>query len=66
MEYERITCADVKVGDRIAHAKTHKFLMVEHIDECSQTRRLHLTEWIGDWRETNIRPRRDTKLWREC
>jgi hypothetical protein len=39
--YERITCEDVKVGDRIARTRSATFHAVESIDEGPTTRRLH-------------------------
>lgn len=38
---ERITCEDVRVGDRIARTRTAVFLAVEAIDEGPVARRLH-------------------------
>jgi len=40
-QYERITCEDVKVGDKIALTRTGTFKPVETIDEEAATRRLH-------------------------
>lgn len=69
--YERITCQDVQVGDRIARVRTDDFEAVTHITEGPKARRL----WFGVPHygrygrffpgNHNIRPRRDTKLWRE-
>ena len=72
---ERITCADVAVGDRIARTRTEPFPRVTTIDEGPVSRRLHLEYVAGDvptWAESpgfgynagNIRPRREAKLWR--
>lgn len=38
---ERITCEDVKIGDRVARTRTAIFHTVESIDEGPSTRRLH-------------------------
>lgn len=40
-QYERITCDDVKVGDRVARTRTEVFGTVESIEELATTRRLH-------------------------
>lgn len=61
LDYERITCDDVIVGDQIARAKTHEFRTVTKIDECYSTRRIY---FVAGRRGDNIRPRRETKLWR--
>lgn len=58
MKFERITCADVKIGDRIARAKTHTPVEVEAISEGQVSRRL-IAKAGG-----TIRPRREAKLWR--
>lgn len=66
-QYQRITCEDVKVGDRIARAKSHPFNEVVEIHEGPVSRRLIFThaapEARRDWGQ-NIRPRRTAKLWR--
>lgn len=55
--YERITCEQVEVGDRIARAKTHPFYPVVDIREGEKSRRLL-------FRQHAIRPNRSQKLWR--
>jgi hypothetical protein len=68
-EFERITCDDVRVGDKIARARSHVAKAVVHINEGGSSRRLFFT-WHDDARRPgrkygdNIRPRRDAKLWR--
>lgn len=80
MTYERITADDVRVGDRIARAKTRNFPRVVAINEGDVSRRFAL-KYVGDdlpaWMSRdpsqlerygrdagNIRPRRDARLWR--
>ena len=70
MDAKRITCEDVRVGDRIARAKTHTFEEVVEIQEGPISRRLCFTpsepdagaRSRRDWGR-NIRPRRTAKLW---
>lgn len=75
--YERITCDQVEVGDRIARAKSHPFEKVVHITEGPAARRLFFSysqesrlpgsrsRHPGKWWGSNIRPQRHAKLWRE-
>lgn len=59
MNYERITAADVRVGDLIAHAKSHFFYEVRSVDPPGATS--VYINLIGGHR---LRPRLTTKLWR--
>ena len=58
-EYERITAAEVKVGDRIAHARTHTFHTVVDISPGPTSDYITLSDG------RRIRPRHSTRLWRE-
>lgn len=63
-QYERITCADVRVGDRVARTRGGPFLLVYQIGEGNTSRRLYLQHILGDAKAGTIRPRRTAKLWR--
>jgi len=63
MQPERVTCAQIEVGDKVARARTHPFHEVVAIDEGPVARRLHLRRNDG-LSGGNIRPRRDSLLWR--
>jgi hypothetical protein len=56
--WERVTCDDVRVGDKIARAKTHEPFEVAEISEGEKSRRL-IAAGGG-----SIRPRRAAQLWR--
>lgn len=60
VSHERITAADVQVGDRIARAKTHAFCEVRAVDPTG------VSVWITLERVGRIRPRATAKLWREA
>jgi hypothetical protein len=68
--WERITCDDVRVGDRVARARTHEAWEVFQIDEAPKTRRLHVVipgkDFPNGFVRHNIRPRRTALLWREA
>jgi hypothetical protein len=56
--YERITAADVKVGDQIGRAKTHTFYTVTDV------RFTDVAVWLTLDAGGRIRPLRTAKLWR--
>lgn len=59
MEYERITAADVQVGDWICAARTHPARKVERLSRGAKS------VWITLGPNLNrIRPNFDTKFWR--
>lgn len=71
--WERVTCHDVSVGDRIARTRTETPQAVVHIHEGQTSRRLFFTYKVPEWGRKaarnepwgdNIRPRRTAKLWR--
>lgn len=72
-KYERITCDEVEVGDKVARARTHEFWEVLQIDDAPKTRRLHVLipgrrhsdGFVSKDHAYNIRPRRTALLWRE-
>lgn len=61
-KFERITAADVEVGDWIARTRTATFKEVREIREGDVSRRFY----FSGHRHDNIRPRRTAKLWREA
>jgi hypothetical protein len=65
--WERITCDEVEVGDRIARVRNHGPQRVIEIREGQASRRLCFTRPAPgarrDWGQ-NIRPNRTAKLWR--
>lgn len=64
MPVERITCEDVRVGDRIARTRElAPRCRVTAIDEGPVSRRLHLRR-LDRPQTFNIRPARTAKLWR--
>ena len=69
MTWTRITCDDVKVGDRIARTRTATSVPQEVVEirEGEKSRRLCFTHpepgARRDWGQ-NIRPRRTAALWR--
>lgn len=58
-QLERITCDDVKVGDRISRNRKGSFNAVAKINEGARSRRLIFAGGVS------IRPRRTANLWRE-
>jgi hypothetical protein len=57
--FERITCDQVQVGDRISRTRKGEFHPVAKINEGGKSRRLIFPGGF------TIRPRRAAKLWRE-
>jgi hypothetical protein len=64
MSYERITAADVRIGDRIARTRNAEFGEVVGIDPCPSSVWLTLN-WPRRSRTYRIRPGYGVKLWRE-